>query len=150
MVTTARPAKHAALRELGADVCLDYAVDEFTGVGADVILDVMGAAYLERNLRALNPDGRLVVIGMQGGRRAELDLGLLLAKRASVIGTTLRARPVEQKAEIMQGVLRDLWPMLADGRVGPVVGEVLPLEEAARAHRLVEQGDQLGKVLLRV
>jgi putative PIG3 family NAD(P)H quinone oxidoreductase len=148
--TTARPAKHSALRELGAQRCIDYASEDFSDAAADVILDVMGASYLDRNLRALADDGRLVIIGLQGGRKAELNLGALLAKRASVSGTTLRARPAEQKAGIVAGVRHDLWPAVERGEIQPVIGGHLPITAAGQAHELVERGDQLGKVVLEV
>ncbi|RKE08726.1 putative PIG3 family NAD(P)H quinone oxidoreductase [Catellatospora citrea] len=148
VVTTARAAKHAQLRELGADECLDYTGDDFTGVGADVILDIIGAAYLERNVQALATGGRLVVIGLQGGARAELNLGALLAKRASVAATALRSRPATEKAAIVAGVRQDVWPLLASGAIRPVVDRVLPLAEAAAAQRIVSANEHVGKVLL--
>jgi putative PIG3 family NAD(P)H quinone oxidoreductase len=148
IVTTARDTKHERLRELGADRCIDYMAEDFSGAKADVILDIMGAAYLAGNLKALNPDGRLVVIGLQGGRKAELDLGVLLAKRASVIGTTLRARTPEQKAAIVRGVRDDVWPLIERGLVRPIVDRTFPLPEAAQAHRLVESSTHFGKVSL--
>ncbi|WP_435823267.1 NAD(P)H-quinone oxidoreductase [Catellatospora citrea] len=148
VVATARAAKHAQLRELGADECLDYTSDDFTGVGADVILDIIGAAYLERNVQALATGGRLVVIGLQGGARAELNLGALLAKRASVAATALRSRPAAEKAAIVAGVRQDVWPLLASGAIRPVVDRVLPLAEAAAAQRIVSANEHVGKVLL--
>ncbi|MEV4417346.1 NAD(P)H-quinone oxidoreductase [Catellatospora sp. NPDC049609] len=148
VVTTARAVKHERLRELGADVCLDYTVDDFTDVGADVILDIMGASYLDRNVRALAPGGRLVVIGMQGGTKAELNLGALLAKRASIAATALRSRPAEEKAAVVAGVRQDVWPLLAAGAVRPVVDCTFPLAEAAAAQAVVGAGDHVGKVLL--
>ncbi|BCJ71606.1 NAD(P)H quinone oxidoreductase [Catellatospora sp. IY07-71] len=148
VVTTARAAKHERLRELGADVCLDYTVDDFTDVGADVVLDIMGASYLERNVRALATGGRLVVIGLQGGTKAELNLGALLAKRASVAATALRARPAAEKAEIVAGVRRDVWPLLESGAIRPVIDRTLPLAEAAAAQAVVAAGAHVGKVLL--
>lgn len=148
VVTTARAAKHARLRELGADVCLDYTVDDFADVGADVVLDIMGASYLERNIRALAPGGRLVVIGLQGGTKAELNLGALLAKRASIAATALRSRPAAEKAEIVAGVRRDVWPLLESGAIRPVTDRTLPLAEAAAAQAVVAAGEHIGKVLL--
>ncbi|GAB4059420.1 NAD(P)H-quinone oxidoreductase [Catellatospora paridis] len=148
VVATARAAKHAQLRELGADECLDYTSDDFTGVGADVILDIIGAAYLERNVQALATGGRLVVIGLQGGARAELNLGMLLAKRASVAATALRSRPAAEKAAIVAGVREDVWPLLASGAIRPVVDRALPLTEAAAAQRIVSANEHVGKVLL--
>lgn len=148
VVTTARAAKHERLRALGADECLDYTVDDFSGVGADVILDIIGAAYLERNVQALATGGRLVVIGLQGGTKAELNLGSLLAKRASVTATALRSRPAAEKAAIVAGVRQDVWLLLASGAIRPVVDRVLPLTEAAAAQRTVSVNEHVGKVLL--
>lgn len=141
---------------LGASLAVDHREEDFVdavrtasdGRGADVILDVVGAAYLDRNVRTLATNGRLVVIGMQQGARAELDLGRLLARRASVAGTTLRARPAEEKAHIVREVLTHVWPMVEDGRVRPVVHARLRLDEAARAHELLDSGEVFGKVLL--
>ncbi|MBB5871143.1 putative PIG3 family NAD(P)H quinone oxidoreductase [Allocatelliglobosispora scoriae] len=148
VLTTARSEKHAALKALGADVTLDYRTDDFTGVGADVVLDIMGAAYLAKNLAALAGNGRLVVIGMQGGRSAELDLGTLLAKRASVFGTTLRSRPSAEKSAIVAGVERDVWPLIEAGAIRPVIDRTMPMTEAKAAQEVVASSDHLGKVLL--
>ncbi|GAA2717910.1 NAD(P)H-quinone oxidoreductase [Micromonospora olivasterospora] len=158
VVVTARAAKHERLRELGAAHTIDYGEQDFVeelrrvtdGRGADVILDIMGAAYLARNVAALATGGRLVVIGMQGGRKAELDLGALLAKRASVAATALRSRPLAEKAAIVAGVREQVWPLVSAGAVRPVVDRRLPMAEAAEAHRLVESNAHLGKVLLTV
>jgi NADPH:quinone reductase-like Zn-dependent oxidoreductase len=156
VVATARPAKHERLRALGATQVIDYTTADFAeeirrltdGRGANVILDIVGAAYLNRNIAALATGGRLVVIGLQGGRRAELDLGTLLAKRASVAATALRSRSVAEKAAIVRGVLAQVWPLIESGAIRPVVDRRLPLPEAAEAHRIVESGDHIGKVLL--
>ncbi|MEU8289051.1 NAD(P)H-quinone oxidoreductase [Micromonospora sp. NPDC048905] len=156
VLTTAREAKHARLRELGASHTIDYREQDFVeevrqatdGRGADVILDIMGASYLGRNVSALATGGRLVVIGMQGGRKGELDLGALVAKRASVTATSLRSRPPAEKAEIVQGVRDEVWPLIEAGTVRPIVDRRLPMSEAATAHRLVESNDHFGKVLL--
>jgi putative PIG3 family NAD(P)H quinone oxidoreductase len=150
VITTARADKHARLRELGADQTIDYRTEDFSGVRADVILDIVGAAYLEKNLAALTPDGRLVVIGLQGGRRAELDLGLLVGKRVTVAGTTLRARPVDQKAAIVSGVRREVWPMIEKGLIRPVIDKRMPVQETAEAHERVAASEHLGKVVLTV
>jgi len=150
VVATARREKHDPLRELGADELLDYREDDFTGVGADVILDIIGGAYLAKNVAALAPGGRLVIIGLQGGRRAELDLNALLTKRASVTGTILRPRSVAEKAAIVSGVREQVWPMIADGRIRPVIDERIPIEQAARAHERVAANAHLGKVVLTV
>lgn len=118
------------------------------GHGADVVLDVVGAAYLDANVRSLAVGGTLVVIGTQKGQRGELDLGLLMVQRARVVGTTLRARPRDEKARIVADVAATAWPMLDDGRLRPVVHARLPLAEAAQAHRLLDSGDVFGKILL--
>jgi putative PIG3 family NAD(P)H quinone oxidoreductase len=140
---------------LGAERAINYRDEDFveilTGVGgADVILDNMGAAYLGRNVQALAPEGRLVVIGMQGGTRAELDIAALLTKRAAVIATSLRARPSAQKASICAAVVEHVWPLVADGKVGAVVTTEFALADAAEAHTLMESGEHTGKILLRV
>jgi NADPH:quinone reductase-like Zn-dependent oxidoreductase len=116
--------------------------------GADVILDNMGAAYLQRNVDALATDGRIQVIGMQGGTKGELNLGVLMGKRGQLRATTLRARPAEQKAEICARVAVEAWPLVSSGAIRPIIDSVLPLSEAAEAHRRLESGDHIGKVLL--
>ncbi len=144
--------------ELGAEITIDYHSEDFVEVvraagGADVILDIMGAAYLDRNVDALAADGRLVIIGMQGGVTAELNIGKLLAKRGGVFATALRARPVDGpagKSEIVARVRDEVWPLLADGQVRPVIGAEFPIAEAQAAHELLESGDVSGKVILRV
>jgi putative PIG3 family NAD(P)H quinone oxidoreductase len=147
--------------ELGAEIAINYREEDFVarvraesdGAGADVILDIMGAAYLDRNVDALAPDGRLVIIGMQGGVKAELNLGKLLGKRAGVIATSLRSRPVTgrgSKSEIVAEVVKKLWPLIADGQVRPIIGAEFPIEEARAAHELLESGEASGKIVLRV
>lgn len=141
---------------LGADIAINYAEEDFPaslraqngGKGADVILDVVGAKYLEQNIDALADYGRLVVIGLQGGARAELDLGQLLRKRAAIIATALRPRPVEEKTVIMNAVRDAVWPMLTDGRIRPLVAKTFPLAQVAAAHTYFDSGDHVGKVLL--
>jgi putative PIG3 family NAD(P)H quinone oxidoreductase len=153
VVATARRPKHAALTALGADQVIDYAESDFLtemSGKADVILDIQGAGYLERNVNALNTNGRLVVIGLQGGRRAELDLGMLMAKRASVAATALRARPPEEKAQIVSGVRAEVWPLIAGGTIKPVIDRTVPMPDAARAHEIVASSAHTGKVLLTV
>lgn len=143
-------------RSLGAEVAISYRDEDFVevvrahtdGRGADVVLDNMGAKYLERNVSVLADEGRLVVIGLQGGVKAELNLGQLLAKRGAVIATALRSRPVDGKAAICASVVEHVWPLVADGKVRPVVHEVLPIDRVAEAHRVVEAGSHSGKVLL--
>lgn len=142
--------------ELGADVLIDYREQDFVaevraatgGAGADVILDIMGAKYLARNVDALAVNGRLAVIGLQGGVKAELNLGALLAKRAAITATSLRARPLEEKAAIIAAVREHVWPLIATGRVHPVVHGSFPMREAAEAHRVLESSAHVGKLLL--
>lgn len=160
-VTAGSAAKLDLCRELGADIAINYRDDDFVehirrateGRGADVILDIMGAGYLDRNLDVLAADGRLVIIGMQGGVKGELNIGKLVGKRLQVIGTALRARPVggpHGKGDIVAAVVESVWPMIADGRVRPVIGARFPLAEAQEAHRALASGDVSGKILLTV
>ncbi len=154
--TAGGPERAARCSSLGAELVVDHRSEDFVeqireataGRGADVVLDVVGGAYLGRNLEALATGGRLAVIGLQRGSRGELDLGMLLAKRATVLGTTLRSRPPHEKAEIVAQVREHVWPMVEAGTVRPVVHARLPLEEAARAHELMASGEVFGKVLL--
>jgi putative PIG3 family NAD(P)H quinone oxidoreductase len=154
--TAGSPAKLDLCRELGAHTAINYRDEDFVEVlgaagGAHVILDNMGAKYLGRNVDALAPEGRLVVIGMQGGTKGELDLGRLLAKRGAVHATALRSRPATGrggKAEIVAAVRHDVWPDVERGSVRPVVDRRLPMSRAAEAHRAVEAGEHVGKVLL--
>lgn len=158
-VTAGSEAKLDLCRELGADIAINYRDEDFVeqvrqataGAGADVILDIMGASYLQRNLSALAADGRLVIIGLQGGLTAELNIGALIAGRLSVIGTALRGRPVggpHGKAVIVEQVVASVWPMIAAGRVRPVIGASLPMQQAGEAHRLLASGQTSGKILL--
>ncbi|NLT30205.1 MAG: NAD(P)H-quinone oxidoreductase [Propionibacterium sp.] len=142
-------------RDLGADVALNYRDDWQAGVaeatdgrGVDVILDNMGAKYLMPNVKALADDGRLMIIGLQGGVKGELNLNTLLTKRASVTAMSLRGRPVEQKAAICDRVRESVWPRLADGSITPTREARVPLREAARAHELLDSGDNIGKIIL--
>ncbi|MEV4621846.1 NAD(P)H-quinone oxidoreductase [Asanoa sp. NPDC049573] len=153
LITTARAVKHEALLALGADHVIDYSTEDFVEVtqklgGADVILDIIGASYLDRNIAALAPNGRLAIIGTQGGRRAELDLGKLMAKRGAISATTLRARPAAEKTEIIKGVRTTVWPLVEAGRIRPVIDRRIPMPRAAEAHRVVEENLHTGKVLL--
>ncbi|MBS4728172.1 NAD(P)H-quinone oxidoreductase [Mycobacterium sp. SM1] len=160
-VTAGSPVKLQLCRELGAAIAIAYHDEDFVtrlreatdGAGADVILDIVGAAYLDRNIDALADDGQLIVIGLQGGARAELNLGKLISKRVRVIGTALRGRPPtgpHGKAVIVDAVVRSVWPMIADGRVRPVIGARMPIQQAADAHRLLTSGRVSGKVVLTV
>lgn len=151
--TAGSPEKRELCRSLGAFEVIDYREEEFVAVlqeagGADVILDNMGAKYLGRNVAALATEGRLVVIGMQGGTKAELDISALLGKRASVTATSLRARPTTEKSAICHGVVDNVWPLVADGSIRTVVRTTMPLEEVARAHQLMEEGGHVGKIVL--
>ena len=156
LTTAGSPEKLETCADLGADVTINYreadfveAVREATdGHGVDVILDNMGAAYLGRNVEALAIEGRLVIIGMQGGIKGELDISVLLRKRGAVIATALRSRPVTEKAAICAAVAEHVWPLVADGRIRPIVHTSLPLAEAGAAHALMEAGDNVGKILL--
>jgi putative PIG3 family NAD(P)H quinone oxidoreductase len=158
LCTAGSPDKLARCRELGADVAIDYREQDFVeraraatgGRGVDVVLDIIGARYLTRNVDVLAPDGRLVVIGLQGGTTAEIDLNVLLRKRATLAATALRSRPLEQKAAICREVVDNLWPLVVAGAVRPVVDRVVPMDRAADAHRLVAASGHVGKVLLAV
>lgn len=160
-VTASRPATLDRCRALGADIAIDYHAEDFVtalpaandGRGADVILDVIGAKYLARNISVLADGGRLVIIGMQGGAKAELDINALMRRRAGVIGTTLRSRPTTgpgSKAEVVGQVRAELWPLVSAGDVRPVIDSVVDLPGAARAHARVAAGGHVGKVVLRV
>ena len=150
--------KVAFCRELGADVAINYRDEIFDeriaaetdGSGADVILDNMGAMYLERNLKSLAVDGRLLVLGLQGGRKAELDLGQLLARRGTIYAAGLRAWSIADKAAIVAGAQAFAWPLIESGQFRPVIDRILSLDDAAEAHRLLESSEHIGKVLLRV
>lgn len=156
VITTAGTAdKLDYCRSIGADHALSYRddwagrLDELTdGAGVDVILDNMGGSYLEDHLRLLATRGRLMVIGLQGGRKGTLDLGRLLAKRGQVHATSLRPRPVPEKAAICARVTETAWPMISDGRIAPAPQSTFDLVDAASAHRQLDSGDNLGKVLL--
>jgi putative PIG3 family NAD(P)H quinone oxidoreductase len=156
VATAGSPEKVARCRELGADAAINYRTEDFVerlreitaGHGADVILDNIGAAYLGRNVEALAVNGRLVVIGLQGGVRGELDLGRLMAKRAAILSTGLRARPVAEKATIVASVREHVWPLTESGTLTVIADQRFPMAEAAAAHRLVESSGHVGKVLL--
>jgi putative PIG3 family NAD(P)H quinone oxidoreductase len=157
-VTAGSAEKLGRCAELGAQILINYRAEDFVeqlkaetdGAGADVVLDNMGAKYLNRNVRVLAPGGRLIVIGMQGGTKAELDLGLLMAKRGAIISTSLRARPASEKATVVASVTEFVWPLLNAGVVKPVVHTRIPLADAAQAHRLMEESSHVGKILLTV
>jgi putative PIG3 family NAD(P)H quinone oxidoreductase len=157
VVATARAAKHEKLRALGVDLAIDYTSEDFVaateaftgGRGADVVLDIVGAKYLGRNVDVLATNGRIATIGLQGGRTGELDLGALMAKRGSISATTLRARPVAEKTRIVKGVREQVWPLVEAGAIRPIIETTLPMAAAAEALRLMESSDHIGKILLR-
>ncbi|GAA5140876.1 NAD(P)H-quinone oxidoreductase [Nocardioides marinquilinus] len=154
--TCGTPEKQAFCTDLGAELAIDYHEDDFVarvkeatdGAGVDVVLDNMGASYLGRNVDALATEGRLVVIGMQGGSKGELDLGALLRKRGAVVATSLRSRPVADRAAICASVVEHVWPLLADGTVRAIVERTLPLDDVRKAHELMEAGSHTGKIVL--
>ncbi|WP_326826715.1 NAD(P)H-quinone oxidoreductase [Streptosporangium sp. NBC_01756] len=149
VVTAGSAEKIARCLELGADEGIDYHEDDFAErVRADVILDIIGGEYLQGNVKALKTGGRLVVIGLQGGSKGELNLGALLAKRASVHGTTLRGRSVDEKGVVVRGVVDNVWPLVDAGAIRPVIHARVPLSDAAEAHKIMESGDHIGKILL--
>ena len=158
LTTAGTPRKVAFCRDLGADVAINYREEVFEqrvrqetgGAGVDVVLDNMGASYLPRNVACLAVGGRLIVLGLQGGRKGELDLGMLLAKRATVHAAALRARPLEQKAAIVAETQHAVWPMVESGAVRPIIDRVLTLDDVVEAHALVESSEHIGKVLLRI
>jgi putative PIG3 family NAD(P)H quinone oxidoreductase len=156
-VTAGSREKLDACKALGADIMINYRDEDFAaslkqatgGHGADVILDIIGGAYLPGNVEALATEGRMVFIGLQKGLKGELDMGKLMAKRGTIMGTTLRARPKEQKAEIVQAVTKHVWPLIEAGKITPVIHRELPISQAAEAHRIMEASTHTGKILLR-
>lgn len=155
-VTAGSADKLAACSRLGADILIDYHTDDFVermldasdGRGADVILDPIGGAYLERDLRALAPHGRIAVIGNQSEAKSTIDVRLLMGKWASIRGTLLRARPAAEKAAIVASVLANAWPLVEAGQVVPVIDRRMPLADAGRAHERMESSAHIGKLLL--
>jgi putative PIG3 family NAD(P)H quinone oxidoreductase len=157
-VTVGSAAKARRCLELGATAAIDYSREDFAkrvreltdARGVDVVLDHIGASYLAQNLAALATDGRLVVIGLMGGAKVEVNLGVLLTRRLAVIGSTLRARPVEDKAAIVRAFRTRFGAALDAGRLRPVIHAVLPLAQAAEAHRMMKRSEHFGKIVLRV
>ena len=155
IITAGSEEKCRRCRELGAQVAVNYreerfldAVKEATG-GVDVVLDSIGGPYLADNLAALRNDGALVLIGLMGGAKAEINLGLLVARRLRVIGSTLRARSVEAKAELIRGFEEQFGADLVEGRIGPVVDRVLSLDQVEEAHRVMGASEHFGKIVVR-
>lgn len=157
-VTAGSDEKLRRCAELGAQILINYREEDFVeqlrastdGAGADVVLDNIGAKYLNRNLRVLATGGRLIVIGMQGGTKAELDLGLLMAKRGAIVSTSLRARPADEKATVVASVTEYVWPLINARVVKPVIHTRIPIADAAQAHQLMEESGHVGKILLTV
>jgi putative PIG3 family NAD(P)H quinone oxidoreductase len=155
-VTAGSREKLDACGRLGADILINYREEDFAerlleltgGHGADVILDIVGAGYLAKNLAALATDGRIANIGLQQGRKAELDFGVLMAKRGTIMSTTLRARPPEQKASIVAAVTDNVWPLVDAGTVRPVIHCKLPMAQADEAHRIMTASTHTGKLVL--
>lgn len=156
--TAGSSTKRQRCEELGATRVIDYKNEDFTevirevtnGRGVDVILDNMGAEYLDRNIEALASDGRLVIIGLQSGREAPIHLGKMMGKRASLNTTSLRDRSLSAKQAIIAGVLRDVWPHIDAGRVVPVVDKVFDFKQIVEAHKHMESGDHIGKIVVRM
>ena len=155
-VTAGSAEKLALCADLGADICINYRDEDFVDVlktqagGANVILDNMGAKYLERNVNAIAADGRIVIIGMQGGVKAELNIGKLLTKRGTLAATSLRARPAAQKAAICQAVVANVWPMFVDGRIQPIVDTTVAITDVAVAHDRMHASSHSGKIILTI
>ncbi|MFE4950332.1 NAD(P)H-quinone oxidoreductase [Leifsonia sp. NPDC056665] len=158
IATAGSPEKAAFCRGLGADAAVDYRTDDFVaavraftdGRGADVVLDIVGGAYIARDLEALATGGRIMSIAIRDRTPAAVDMGLLMTKRARLQGTTLRARPLAERVAIIAAVLERVWPLLESGEIRPVIDSVFPLADAAQAHRRMESSAHLGKILLRV
>jgi NADPH:quinone reductase-like Zn-dependent oxidoreductase len=148
--------KCAACLALGADAAINYKTQDFQaeiarltqGQGVDVILDMVAGDYVAREVQSLREDGRLVIIAVQGGTKSEFNAGLVLRRRLTITGSTLRPRSVAFKAEIAQACLKTVWPLLASGRIKPVIYRVFDAAEAARAHALMESNQHVGKIVL--
>lgn len=158
IATAGSDEKAAFCREIGADAAVNYTTQDFVeaaraftdGRGVDVVLDIVGGAYIARDLDALATGGRILCIATRDRTPASVDMGLLMRKRASLIGTTLRARPLPERVAIIAAVREQVWPLLAEGRIHPVIDSVFPLEDAPAAHRRMESSSHRGKILLRV
>jgi putative PIG3 family NAD(P)H quinone oxidoreductase len=150
--TVGSAAKAERCLELGADQAINYNTQDFVAEvgqgGADVILDIIGAKYLTRNIEALAVNGRLAIIGTQGGLKGEINLGLLMMKRATIFVSSLRARPTPEKAAVVAGVRKDVWPLIESGQFAPVIDTELTMPEAARAHRIMASSEHIGKIML--
>ena len=155
--TAGSPEKCAVCRDLGAERAIDYRQEDFVAIlkeatqgrGVDVILDMVGGPYVEKNLRSLALEGRLVQIAFLQGSKVTLDLAHLMVRRQTITGSTLRPRPVADKAAIARNLRDKVWPLIEAGKVRPVIDRIFPLAEAAAAHRLMESSAHIGKILLR-
>lgn len=152
-VTASTPEKLEAARALGADILINYTTEDFADVvdglgGADIILDTVAGPYLDRNLQALAPFGRIVSIGMQGGAEGPLDFSKLMKKKASIHGTLLRDRPAWQKAEIMTRTREIVWPLIETGAIRITTDTIFPLSDVASAHAYFDSGNHVGKIIL--
>jgi putative PIG3 family NAD(P)H quinone oxidoreductase len=159
LIVTAHPSKIERVKKLGADLVIDYTttpdfsevVKEFTGKkGVDVILDHVGAKYLSPNMNSLGYKGKLVIIGVISGIKAELNLALMMVKRQNIIGSVLRSRPVAEKAEIVAEFTRRALPKFADRTIVPIIEKVFPLDQVAEAHRMMEEDKHFGKIVLKI
>jgi putative PIG3 family NAD(P)H quinone oxidoreductase len=158
VIVTASPGKLERVKQLGADLVIDYTSQDFAqeaktftgGKGVDLILDHLGAKYLTANMTALAVEGRLLLIGVMGGSKAEINLALMMVKRQRIIGSVLRSRSVEQKAQITTEFIKTVLPKLADRTIVPLIHTVLPLERVAQAHEMMESSQHFGKIVLRV
>ncbi len=149
VVTAGSSEKAERCLALGADEAINYREEDFAEkVKADVILDIVGAKYLSKNVETLNTGGRLIIIGMQGGTKGELHIGMLLSKRASIHAAGQRARPVDEKGVIVRSVVENVWPLVETGAVRPVIYQRVPMDAAAWAHRMLDSGGHVGKILL--
>ena len=157
-IVTASTGKVERVKALGVDHVIDYKTQSFveeiknitSGKGVDVILDHIGAAYLADNMKSLALAGRMVLIGVMGGVKAELNLAMMMVKRQKIVGSVLRSRPVAQKAEIIADFEKTVMPLFADGSIEPMIHQVMPLSQAAEAHRSMEQSTHFGKIVLEV
>ena len=157
IVTAGSAEKCAACLGIGAEHAINYKEQDFVvevkslteGKGADLVLDIVGGSYLDRNLSALAVEGRLVIVSTQAGRTAQLDIGKLMIKRLRVIGSTMRARSATAKGEVAEALKRDIWPMLpAKSPIKPIIDSTFPLLDAASAHRRMAEGTHIGKIVL--
>lgn len=152
-VTAGSAEKLATCKELGADILINYREENFVDQlkdSCDLILDIIGADYLNDNMRSLAKDGHLIVIAVQSGPKAEVNLGRMLPRRQSITAATLRARDLDDKATIVSETIKNVWPMLNDGRVAHHIHQTLPMDQAARAHELLDSGEVTGKIVLEV